>query len=159
MQVIARDSGSIEGTLDPTPERHQALEEIASLRARLRDMPSDHEARVDLARALIECGETGEAFLHLRVASAPGSQRAQASYLMGLAHIWSGDHSAAIDDLLLAARLLPAPAPALVALDVALGEIAGRADPDKRDAGASPQQDRVPRVNALPLQLAHSAAA
>ncbi len=116
MQVIARDPSSVE-------EDGLTLEEMSLLRARLREVPSDLEARVSLARSLLECGQLSEAFLHLRLAGVPGGQRGQASYLMGLAHIWSGDHSAAVDDLLVAVRLLPNSAPALAALDAALGGI------------------------------------
>ena len=152
MQEIARDSETVEGL------PHQAIEEMASLRARLREKPADLAARVDLARTLMECGDLSEAFIHLRIALAPGGQRGQASYLMGLAHIWTGDHSAAVDDLLLAIRLLPAYAPAMAALDKALAGIV-EVHPRSTAAPALAFTQSIAPTKTPTLELAHSAAA
>jgi Flp pilus assembly protein TadD len=153
MQVIARDIDPLEDSSD------QTLEETASLRARLRETPADQEARVSLARSLLERGDLSDAFVHLRIALAPGEQRGQATYLMGLAHICTGDHSAAVDDLLLAVRLLPAYAPAMAALDKAL---AGIVEPPAF-ARCSRARGSLRPVAGSPLspqpEVAHSAAA
>jgi cytochrome c-type biogenesis protein CcmH/NrfG len=114
MQAHTHDFGSMQEHCELT------VEAISGLRARIRQDPSDMRARVDLARVLLETGETAEAFLHLRIAGERGSHEGEVKYLLGMAHMWADDYSAAVDDLLEAVRLMPGSAPAHAALDAAL---------------------------------------
>jgi TonB family protein len=90
----------------PAQVRHDT-EEILGFDAPPSDDPSRVEAHIKLARALLGGRRLGQAFLHLRMAESLADRPGEVQYLMGVAHLKSGDLAVAVKELQAARGALP----------------------------------------------------
>ncbi len=139
-----------ESSRPPLPRCH--TETLPELLKRLRESPSDPDLLLAVARACLETGQSGDAFLYLRAAENSASHRGEVRRLMGLAHLKAGDVEQAVDDLMAAVRAYPGDTELRRALDealerfttpISLPDLGAREQPTQ--AAAHPPKEAGPR--------------
>lgn len=94
------------------------------------------EARLEFARALLERRRFSEAFVYLRMAQDLGGSSGELQYLLGLAHLRTGDVALAVNELLEARQALPQDARVNAALREATEALARAIPPTGPEAPA-----------------------
>jgi tetratricopeptide (TPR) repeat protein len=144
-RLLASDSSDPPEADDPdySPQPAEALN------------PAEFRTRLQLARAALENENLGEALFHLRLAESSAPIHGEVQYLLGLAHLQTGDFLAALDEFQSAQRVLPDHREIATALQEILDKLLPAETPrpaltpDEDDLAAVNQPSKAPRESTI----------